>query len=139
MVDLKALIAKAQAEIAENSKTAQVEIGGELVDVVLRQVPGHVWADLIVTHPARTGSDEYVGFNSDALVRDYPVEYVTVAEEPVDVETWQEMYDTLTSPSIKGLAAVAWALNQNDPAKRIVELGKARAGGSTKRRRSPAK
>ena len=138
MADLKALIAKARAQIEESREAFEIEIGGEIVPLVFRQLPGHEWADLVVAHPPRQGTDRNIGFNSDALVRDYPVSHITVDGEPVDVETWQELYDAATSPNIKIMAAAAWALNQNLPWQRIQELGKARAGGSMKKRRSPA-
>ena len=138
MVDLKALIAKAQAEVEAATESSTIEVGGQLVDVSFRQVAGHVWADLVVAHPPRPGTDGNIGFNSDLMVRDYPAESITVDGQPVDGETWRELFAVVTSPNIKFMAAAIWALNQNNPTKRIVELGKARAGVSTKKRRSPA-
>lgn len=141
-MDLKALIAKARAEAASVEPTvAPVAVGGELVDVGFLPVAGVEWADLMATHPPRKGSvlDSNVGFNSDAVARDYPVSKITVGGEPVDEETWHELFSVLSSPSIKLIAAALWGMNQSDPAQRIAELGKAKAGGSTRKRRSPAK
>lgn len=136
MADLKALIAKAKAETAERG--LEIVVGGEIVEVLFSRVPGHVWADLLVTHPPRKGSDENVGVNPDAIVRDYPVEYITVEGEPVDTETWRDLYEAVTSPNIKFMAAAIWMLNQSEPIKMIADLGKARAGAQSKKRRSPA-
>jgi hypothetical protein len=80
-----------------------------------------------------------VGYNTDAVARIYPVDRITVAAEPVDPGTWGDLLDVLPSPSLSLIAAALWGLNQYEPQQRIAELGKAKAGGSTRKRRSPAK
>lgn len=142
MVDVKALIAKAKAETEQSEwAVVPVMVADELVDVGFRPVAGHVWADLTAQNPPRPGAtrDNNVGFNTDAVAADYPLECVTVDGEPVDRDTWTDFLAVLPSPSLKIIAASLWGMNQFDPQQRIVELGKARAGDSTKRRRSPAK
>lgn len=142
MVDLKELRAKAQAAraaLAENVKTVELDIAGELVEVTFQQAPGDVWADLLVTHPPRRGTDANIGYNSDAASRDYPADLIRIGGETPDADTWHDIFDSLTSPSIKMAAAALWALNQNEPYQRILELGKAKAGASSRKRRSPAK
>lgn len=134
---VKDLIAKARAAVDEAEPTvAPVEVGGELVEIGLRPVLGHVWADLTATHPPRKGSvlDGNVGFNSDAVAKDYPLDRITVDGEAVDAETWAELCDVLTAPGIKLVAAALWGINQNDPQRRVAELGKARASAGKKKR-----
>lgn len=148
MVDLNELRAKARAARAAGAseyKTVEVELDGEMFELKLLKASGAVWADLIANHPPRPG-DEYIGYNPDAVPRDYPAElisidgvaFVTNEGEP-DTEAWQEVFDGFESPSIKYTAAALYTLNQAEPLKKILELGKARAGASTKKRRSPAK
>jgi hypothetical protein len=137
MTDLKSLIAKARAEVANSEpEIVPVEVGGELVDVAVRPVAGYVWANLTATHPPRDNSavDATVGFDSDAVAKDYPVEYITVAGEPIDQATWRELFDVLTASGIQSVAAALWAINQVLPAKRVMELGKARTSGRRKKR-----
>jgi hypothetical protein len=140
-MNLKERIAAAKAEIeGAEPAVAPVYVGGELVDVSFRPVEGHVWADLMASCPPRPGStlDGNVGFNSDAVAGAYPLTHVLVDGEPVDAEVWADLLSVIPSPSVKLVAAALWGLNQNDPAQRIAELGKARAGARTKKRRSPA-
>ena len=137
-MNIKERIAAARALVADAEATiAPVEIGGELTDLGFRPVTGQVWADLMATHPPRPGSvlDGNVGFNSDAVAKDYPLDKVTVDGEPVDAETWAEINDVLTAPGIKLVAAALWGINQNDPARRAAELGKARASAPKRKRR----
>lgn len=140
-MNLKDRIAAAKAEIeSAEPLTVPVYVGGELVEVSFRPVEGHVWADLVASSPPRPGStlDGNVGYNSDAVARRYPLSLVLVDGEPVSAEDWSDLHDVIPSPSVKLIAAGLWGLNQNDPAKRIAELGKARAGAQPKKRRSPA-
>lgn len=136
-MDLQELIAKARAEVGVEAPTgsAEIEVGGELVEVVFRMVAGHVWADLTATNPPRAGSrqDSNVGYNTDAAANAYPVDHITVGGDTVDRETWSSLLEVLSSPSIKSIASCLWALNQLEPGKRIAELGKARAGALKKK------
>ena len=140
-MSLKDRIAAAKAELeGAEPATAPVLIGGELSDVTFRPVEGHVWADLTARCPPRPGAvlDGNVGFNPDAVARIYPLTHVLVDGEPVEADDWAELLKIIPSPSIKNVAAALWGLNQLEPKRRIEELGKARAGGPRKKRRSPA-
>lgn len=141
-MSIKDSIAKAR-ELIEDADivSAPVEIGGNLHDLGFRPVLGPVWADLMATHPPRRGStlDGNVGFNSDAVAKDYPLDKITIDGESVDAETWASVMEVLTSPGVKLVASVLWGINQKIPQDRVAELGKARAGGASKKRRSPAK
>jgi hypothetical protein len=136
-MDLKERIEAARA-LVENAEptVATVEVGGELIDVGFKPVLGQVWADLMATHPPRPGAilDGNVGFNSDAVAKDYPLGKITVDGLPVDAETWAEINAVLTAPGIKLFAAALWGINQNDPARRAAELGKVRASAGKKKR-----
>jgi hypothetical protein len=141
-MDLKALIAKARAESGIEAPTgsADIEIGGELVEVVFRRLPGAEWSDLTATTPPRVGSrtDAMLGYGTEGVGPKYPIGYIEVAGEPVDAATWAELYEQLLAPSITAIATCIFNLNQGLPSQRIVELGKARAGDSKKKRNSPA-
>jgi hypothetical protein len=136
MVDLKAMIAKAKSADV-SGQTVTVAVGDELVDISFAPVPGHVWVDLVAKCPPREGAarDKNVGYNTDAVARVYPVDRITVSAEPVDPGTWGDLLDVLPSPSLSLIAAALWGLNQYEPQQRIAELGKAKAGGSTRKRR----
>lgn len=148
-MDLKALIAKSRAEVADSEPgVATVLLGGELVDIAFGRVAGHVWADLCATCPPRPGAktDAAVGFNYDAVARKYPLDAVLIGGEPLvdgkggfDTATWGEIIDVLPSPSISAIATVLYAINQNAPAQRIAELGKARMSAPSKKRTTPTK
>lgn len=137
-MNIKERIAAAKAQISDADEVVvPVEIGGELTDIGFRPVPGRAWADLTATHPPREDSvlDRNVGFNSDAVAGDYPVDKITVDGEPVDEETWREITEVLTGPGVKLVAAALWGINHNEPLKRAAELGKARVSGSKRKRR----
>jgi hypothetical protein len=146
---VKERIAKARAEAeAVEPVVVPVLLGGELTDIAFGRVAGHVWSDLTAICPPRPGStlDSNVGFNSDRVARYYPLDCVIVDGEPLldddgefDKATWNEIIDVLPSPSIKLIASALWSINQSEPAKRIAELGKARASAPKRKRSSPAK
>lgn len=124
-----------------------VDVGGELTDLSFRPIAGNDWANLTASCPPRPGakSDDVTGYNTDAVARRYPLDHVLVDGGPIlddegkpDVVTWNDMFDVMPSPSIKLVAAALWGLNQNDPQKRIADLGKARLAASTKKRPSRA-
>ena len=148
-MDVKALIATSRAEVAETKPgVVPVLLGGELVDIAFGRVAGHVWADLCAMCPPRPGAkaDAGVGFNFDAVARKYPLDHVLVGGEPLldgegefDRATWLEIMDVIPSPSISGIGTMLYAMNQNLPAQRIAQLGKARTSAPSKKRTSPAK
>lgn len=138
-MDLKAAIAKAKAETETAEQDIDIVVGDELVKVVFKRLPGWAWADVLAKHPPRPGSDGTIGYNPDAAVRDYPVDHIRVNGEPVDEDTWAEMFAVVTSPNIKFMAAAIYGLNQVAPLDRIAELGKARTSVPSKKRTSRAK
>jgi len=141
-MSLKEQIAAARHEIESTEPTAlNVEVGGALVALTFRAVTGMEWATLTAVHPPRKGStlDNNVGFDSDALSAGYPVEKITADGEPVAAEDWAQLFDVLTAPNIKNIAAVLWGIHQLDPSRRLQELGKALAGNSKKKSSLPAK
>lgn len=149
MKDLKELIARSRAEVAESAPAVvSVLLGGELVDIAFGRVPGYVWADLCAKCPPRPGSktDVEVGFNYDAVARKYPLDHVTIDGEPLidddgefDVDTWGQINDVLPSPSINRIASALYVMNHSDPAVKIAALGKARTSAPSKKRTTPAK
>jgi hypothetical protein len=136
MVDVKALIEKARSEAA-SPETAAIDtvVGGELVSIEFVTIEGSAWSDLTATHPPRKGSeqDANIGFNTDAVVKDYPIAAVRVAGEPTDAESWADLFSVLDGPTIKNCGTAVWGLNQYTPHKRIVDAKKATAGASEKK------
>jgi len=139
-MDLKERIAAARAQLdSREPAVAAVDLAGELVDVTLRPLEPSVWLDVVAANPPRGGTtDMNLGFNQDTIARWYPAAEILVAGEPVDTETWQELFDVLEPPSIRMLTAGAWGINHNEADKRLRELGKARLAASQKKRRSRA-
>jgi len=137
-MDLKARIAAAREQLdSREPVVAPVDLGGELADVTLKPLEPQVWLDMVAANPPRTAStDMNIGFNQDRICRDYPADRILVDGEPVDVETWQALFDVLASPSIRTVTAAAWSLNHNEADKRLRELGKARLAASQKKRPS---
>jgi hypothetical protein len=145
MADLRALIAKAKAEIAEaEPSVVPVNLGGELVDIAFGRMTGAAWADLTASCAPRKGSvhDANIGWNTDAVARKYPLDSVLIDGQPVvndegefDAELWNEVIDALPSVSIRAIAAELYRVNQKEPLERIIELGKAQISAPKKRRR----
>lgn len=130
-MNLQEKIAKAQAQFAEIQPTVvNVEVGGELTVLTIRPIVGGEWQDIIATHPPRVGADgdETVGYNTDAVAVDYPVEAVTVDGETPSSEDWREMLSVLSAPNRTNIATILYKLNHLDPAIRLVEAGKAFKG-----------
>lgn len=132
MVDVRALIAKQRAELdAAVPVLVEVELAGEVLTVGVRKLSGDDWQELVSKYPPRTGTtDDRVGFNQKDLPGGYPIEYLTVASEPIDADTWRDMYAVLTAPGRNALVATMWGENVMEPMKRLAE-GKAMAGGSS--------
>lgn len=124
-------IAKAKQQFQDVEPiTVNVEVGGELTVLDFRPVWGDVWADLIAMNPPRHGadSDRVVGYNSDSIAKDYPVEAVTVDGEPVTQEDWSDMLSVLTAPSRMNIASTLYTLNHLEPSRKLVAAGKASRG-----------
>tara|TARA_R110002020_G_scaffold48774_4_gene139035 strand:+ start:1230 stop:1655 length:426 start_codon:yes stop_codon:yes gene_type:complete len=140
-MSLKDKIAAAKAALGSVEPVEQdVVVGNELVKLAFLPADGQVWADLVSTHPPRVGSknDSDFGFNVDAVGRHYPHELITADGEPVTAEEWAELFVVLASPHIKNIGIAVWGKNQLEPARKLIELGKASAGASKKKSSSPA-
>lgn len=130
---LRDLIGKARSELSGVEPVVQdVEVGGELVSFGFLPVGGAKWDELTVTHPPRKNAtlDMNLGYDVSAVARAYPVDKITVDGEPVAAEDWAELFDVISSPNIKNITSVLWGINQLDPAKKLADLGKARASRS---------
>ena len=130
-MDLKALIEKERASFeTPASDSLNVALGGELVKVTVSRLRPDMWQALTALHPPRKGvsSDANLGYNQSALPSTYPAESLLVNAEPVDAETWAEMYAVLNSVHRNNLSAVIWGLNVLAAITELRELGKAAAG-----------
>lgn len=130
-MNLQDKIAKAKALHESVEPTAlDVELGEELTRLTFRPIWGASWQDIVATHGPRPGSDtdQAVGYNTDAVASDYPVEAVMVDGESPSEDEWRELLSVLSAPSRNNIAAVLYSLNQLEPAKRLVAAGKASRG-----------
>jgi len=148
-MDLDSLIAKARASVDKVEPVDQeVLLGDEIVKVRFWPLTGGPWRALTATHPPRAKSvfDQNVGYNLDAVVRNYPKVFIVDGDEvvnvavPVDPEDdpshwrWHDIYDLLSGPDMKNLSSAVWGLNEYEHQKRFVAAGKASAGVRKKKR-----
>lgn len=130
-MDVKALIARQRA-IIEAPKTdgLNVALGGELVPVEVARLMPDDWQLLVAAHPPRKSSrtDANIGYDQHGLCRSYPADRITVAGEPIDAETWADLWDSLNSVNKNNVHTLIWGLNVYDAIKELQELGKAAAG-----------
>ena len=138
MVDLHALIAK-QRDVLAKTKKASVDVvlAGVLVAVEVTKLHPDQWQALVVDHPPRAtaAGDAVVGYDEHGLPRDYPAEKISVGGEPVDQETWQEIYAVLEGVHRNNVGNLIWGLNVYQVLQELKTLGKAAAG---RRSSSPA-
>lgn len=130
-MNLQEKIAKAKALLADAEPVSvNVEVGGEWTELTFRPIPGAAWQDIIAVHPPRVGADgdATVGYNTDAVAEDYPVDAVTVDGEMPSVEDWRDLLSVLSAPNRTNVATVLYKLNHLDPALRLVAAGKAFKG-----------
>jgi len=130
---LRDLIGKARSELSDVEPVVQdVEVAGELVSLGFLPAGGAKWDELTVTHPPRKNAtlDMNLGYDVAAVARAYPVDKITADGEPVTAEDWADLFTVISSPNIKNITSVLWGINHLDPAKKLTELGKARASRS---------
>lgn len=138
-MDIDALIANARAVLDKvGSVDQEVLLGDVPVTVRFWPLQGVAWRELTAQHPARARSvfDQNLGYNLDAVVRDYPKVYLVDGDDVTDVagEKWHSILDVLSGPDLRDLAAAVWGLNEFEHQKRVAAAGKARAGGRKKKR-----
>lgn len=132
MADLQKLIAKQREELGiVKEQHIDVVLGGEKVSVTLRKAQPEEWDALVALNPPRRGieSDAMVGYNPKGVSRSYP--NVHVDGEPVDAETWADMYGVLDSVWKNNIETLIWGINVQEQLKQMHALGKARAGQSS--------
>lgn len=134
MKDLKALIEAEKQRIEDPAKdSVPIAIGGEILTVEVTKLHPNVWTELVARHPARSNvaGDGRLGFNQATLPGDYPVERITVDGEPVDRDTWVQMYAVLDVAHRNSLNSLMWGLNVYAAVLELAALGKAEAGRSS--------
>lgn len=154
-MDIAALVAKARESFDSVKPVDQpVLVGDEVVTARFWPIAGTAWRNLTAEHPPRPGvvMDQNLGYNLDAVTRNYPHVYLVQGDDVVKVSDplpkkrpgdperrpWFEVVDVLSAPDLKNLASAVWGLNEYDPAKRLAQAGKASAGGRKRRPSSPA-
>ena len=130
-MSLQDKIAKAKALHESVEPTdLDVEVGGELVKLTFRPIWGGEWADIVALHEPRPGSttDAAVGYNTEAVALDYPVDAVTVDGETPSIEDWRELLSVISGVGRRNIGTVLYGLNHIEPAKRLAAAGKAFKG-----------
>ncbi|MFT4281172.1 hypothetical protein [Microbacterium sp.] len=131
-MNLDERIAKAEQDYDATEPTPlNVEVGGELTELTFLPLWGEDWEDIVATNPPRPGAetDGLVGYNTDAVAKDYPTSKVTVDGEHVDEEQWRRLMSVLTAPNRKNIASVLYGLNVLQPSQKLKEAaGKAVKG-----------
>ena len=143
------LIAKARAEVAEAPPvTKHVMLGGEMVGVRYRPLPGDQWRALKARFLPRDGSffDQNLGFNIDEVTRAFPNMSIVRDGEVDDLRRpgddgktryiWPDVFSALDDPAIEIIAQSLWETHQYLPQQRMVEAGKALRTGRAKKRSS---
>jgi hypothetical protein len=140
IVDIDSLIAEARAEIENPEKeTVKVRLGRSLVEVEVSALDPGAWELLLAMHPPRKGAgrDANLGFDPDGAALDYPADRLRVGGEPITQEKWSDLYRVLDSVNRSNVQTLQWGLNVFSATKKLRELGKARTGGSPKKRTPP--
>ena len=133
-MDVQALIAAQKAAI-ESPPSAPVDVvyGGEIVTVEITKMLGGEWQALADAHPPRVGTtDVGVYYNQVTLPAAYPAAHIRFGGEPVDADTWQEIYATMDAVHRNNVGAVMYGVNQHDVKKELAALGKVRRGQPSK-------
>lgn len=147
-MDIDALIAKGRAAFdSVEPVDMPVTFGDARVTVRFWPQTGGEWRALTAVHPPRPGSvwDQNLGYNLDAVVRDYPKVYLVDGDDVVHVSVpsdpkkpnewrWHGLYDVLPPGDMKNLASALWGLNEYEYQKRAIAAGKASAGGRRRKR-----
>ncbi|WP_127475040.1 hypothetical protein [Microbacterium sulfonylureivorans] len=134
------LIALAR-EAAPDRDGFEIAVGDVVARIEFVQLAGARWCDLTAVSPPRKGSthDFAVGYDSHAVVRNYPVESawvngetvptVLVDGEPVAAEVWAEFAGLLDGPALEDAATVLWVIHESKPRARRAEVVKAKGAG----------
>lgn len=133
------LIENARAEAATPATdSANVVVGGALVALTFTKLLGAEWSAITAINPPRKGAqlDSNLGYNLDAAAGAYPVDRITVDGEQPTATEWVELYGFLDAPWRETVALKLWGLNQQGPAARILELGKASSGAGSRKKRN---
>lgn len=129
-MSIQDLIAAEKASIEKIEPADQpVVIGGQQVMVTVTRVSPDAWANLTATHPPRPGStDVPIGYNENTLPKDYPASHIKVEGEPVDQETWRDLYGALASVHRAAIGNAIWGRNVYPALEEMKRLGEAMAG-----------
>ncbi|MEV7692488.1 hypothetical protein AB0N73_04055 [Microbacterium sp. NPDC089189] len=99
-----------------------VQIGDEASSIVLTEVAGSEWNDLVAYCPARPHNveDAKCGFDPGALLRRYPVDHVTIDGQLPSSEEWLDVLALLPASSFADLGVALWGLHELEPRKRLL-------------------
>ena len=134
MTDLKALIEAEKLRIEDPTKdSVTIALGGEKILVEVTKLHPNAWTELTSRHAPRSNvaGDGRLGFNQATLPSDYPVERIKIDGDPVDKDTWVQMYAVLDVAHRNSLNALMWGLNVYAAVLELAALGKAPAGRSS--------
>lgn len=133
-MDLKELIAAQRKKMEQpQGDDVDVVLGDELVTVTVTELRPDRWQALVAELPPRKTSvgDRNLGYNEAALPREYPTDSISVGGEPVDRDTWAELFDTLDVASRNALGNAMFGVNVLAKIQKRAELGKARLAAAS--------
>lgn len=148
-------LAVAKAKPREKTDPIKVVVGEALYELVFEQAPGAVWAAVTARNPPRLDQpiDRAFGYNYHAVLPEIAAltgtmlkdgEPVAVTaevwskENPRPVNQWEDVFAALDGGAFNRVADEVFALNQWEPDKRTLALGKASRVGSVPSSDSPA-
>lgn len=139
--ELKSLIASARERVEEPpSETVNVVVGaegkGKFVAVTVSKITPAEWLRLESLHPPRVGvpGDERLGSDVYSIPPDYPVDRIKVDGDPVDVDTWRDLWDVIDVIHKENVTGLMYGLNRLASMMQVEALGKASAGGRKQKR-----
>lgn len=133
-MDLKALIEAEKQRLENPSKdSVPILLGGKKIIVEVTKLHPTAWTELTSRHAPRTNvaGDGRLGFNQATLPGDYPAERIKVNGEPVDRDTWVQIFAVIDVAHKHSLNTLMWGLNVYAAVLELAALGKAEAGRSS--------
>lgn len=127
------------AKTAEReSRSVDVTVAGELLELTFTELPGMDWASITAKHPPRTNApvDLRYGYNVHGVCADAAAVNGTIVQagESVEVkpEEWAELVGVLSGHDLNRVCDAIFLLNEWLPQQRVAAAKKALKGSSKK-------
>lgn len=129
---------KSAKSAERESRTVEVMVGGELLELTFTELPGMDWASITAKHPPRTNApvDLRYGYNVHGVCADAAAVNGVVVQsgEPVEVEPaeWSDLIGVLSGHELNRVCDAIFLLNEWLPQQRVTAAKKASKGSSKK-------